>query len=81
MPTCFGSWGTPCHGKRCDGFGSSLRALERPDSVFSIYAISAIVSVSFGLSLTAVRGLFGAVVSIAFSYVITAFGLWIPCAL
>lgn len=58
-------------------FGSSLRALERPDCVFSVYAISAIVSVSFGLSLTAVWGLFGAVVSIVFSYVITAFGLWI----
>lgn len=56
-------------------FGSSLRALEQPDRVFFAYGISAIFSMSLGLSMTAWWGVFGAVLSIVLSYVITALSL------
>jgi O-antigen/teichoic acid export membrane protein len=58
-------------------FGSSLRALEQPERIFSAYVISSTFSMSLGLSMTAWWGIFGAVLSIVLSYTITALSLWI----
>jgi O-antigen/teichoic acid export membrane protein len=53
-------------------FGSSMRALEKPDRAFWAYAFSSAFSITIGLAMMALWGILGATLSLVFSYVITA---------
>lgn len=57
-------------------FGSSLRALERPDRAFWAYVYSSGFALSFGLVMMAVWGVIGAILAILGSYLVTGFCLW-----
>ena len=58
-------------------FGSSLRALERPDRPFWAYVFSSAFTISIGIAIMALWGVLGAVLGLVFSYIVTASFLWL----